>query len=204
MPETEAEWVRRLLQVDEQMERFRAQRNRDGLAAYRQRQEELEHDLTLVCQRIDELRGRILEGEALLGEMTPAAPERVACEERLLDAMVALEDLEPVEAPLRRSLEEVLQELAEASREESERLEHLDRQLQGCELSRRAFLENISSPILQVYHRAPQGKKVAAVQSGRCGHCRMTLADHSQRLLRLGQAVLCPDCQGVLIHSLAP
>lgn len=223
--------LRDLQELDGQIARFLEQRNRNGLVAYeeecqalrsrwsqtvarltelRMAMVERERQLEVVNQELalleKELQGRLAtyEESLLQSRIVPIQARKCGLEDELLEAMLAIEELQPQELPLSVKLAEAEQELSEALEDEKTRILALDQRLEDCRQRRQALLASLSSEIARAYEAALErdGTGLDAVKNGRCNRCRMQLPDQQQRQLRLSQPVICSTCQVVLIHTL--
>ena len=198
---SDAERLLRLRSLDEQLVRWREQRNRDGLEAYSNRRERSalawQHWQTAVSAAQTTLENGQKELDSAAGSA------RDAIQDRLLEAMISLEELEPQGARLKESLQEAEADLAEAVPEEQERVEALDLRLRAGEQERQQLLDALPRELSSGYEagRRRTGIGITGVANGRCLACRVQLTDHDQRRLRLGEALLCQTCQAVLVKE---
>jgi predicted nucleic acid-binding Zn-ribbon protein len=171
-----------LHQLDEHRARWKEQWQRDGLSVYRQRCQRWQTSLEEMLQRQSELQTNL----------DLCTPDQ---EEAMLTIMLELDELNPQSEPLQQQLQEARQELADAEAEEQERLASLRVRLDEAEQRYLQLGQQLSAEVWAAY----QSKGLQQVKGGRCSTCRVELPDHLQRLLRQGEAPVCPTCQVALV-----
>ncbi len=221
---TQQQLLLRLQELDGQIRRLEEQRQRNGLSAYEERlsrvQQELQskaarlgnleesqaqHDLEVVEKAICALQQSIEKSSSydtalLKNQLEPKKKEKAELEDRILNEMLELEDLQPQLPGLRESLAEVQQELEEARPEEQERLDNLAIRLGAMALERGQLTAALPPEILNAYTKTG---RVDEIKQGRC-RCRLEVPDHFQRQIRAGHAWVCNTCGSLIIQNLKP
>lgn len=221
---TQQQVLLRLLDLDGQIGRLEEQRQRNGLSAYEERRQRIQQELEVCTLRLRTLEALLAQNElpelekaisaletsieksssydtALLkNQLPPLVAKKAEMEDRLLHAMVELEELEPQLPGLREGLAEVQQELEEARPEEQERLGNLSMRLGAMALERGELTAQLPPEILGTYTKTG---RVDEIKQGRC-RCRLEVPDHFQRQIRAGHAWVCNTCGSLIIQNLKP
>ena len=221
---TQQQLLLRLKDLDEQIARLEGQRQRNGLSAYEARLAKVSEELSGKSQRLQALKSDSTESElavmekaiaqleqsiakstsydtALLNnQLGPLREQKAVLEDRALNQMLELEELQPQLPGLRESLAEVQQELEEARPEEQERLAELGMRLDAMARERAELTASLPAEVVHAY---VQTGRVDEIKQGRC-RCRLEVPDHFQRQIRAGHAWVCNTWGSRIIQYLNP
>jgi hypothetical protein len=173
----------------------------------------LELDVQQLEEKISKLKGQLYEVKSneayrtLQHEIEIAEKEKGAAEDRELEAMIAVEDLEKAardaEAALKQVVERVAAELSRLDQEEGAR------EKEGAELTvrRTALRETIGEEHLTIYDRvsrAHQGIGLAEAQDEICQVCRIHIRPQIYAEVKRSDEIhYCESCHRILYY-LAP
>jgi predicted nucleic acid-binding Zn-ribbon protein len=125
-------------------------------------------------------------------------------EDRLLEAMVDLEEIEATYQAAKLQLETTKTEVAADHEDLNQERSSLLKQLERLETEREAAASNVTEADQQLYQktRGKTGRKpIAVMKDGSCGVCGMAIPGSKQQSVRGGEeTVRCPQC-GRLLYA---
>ena len=180
------------------------------IAEMRSASRPVESEVQQLDEKIKAVEGRLYGGAVTNARELAAQDEereflqsqRRAEEDRLLELMVEMEDVQSAIDATRARLSEVETQRAEERPGLLESEESLKTELEGLGESRSEIMPQIPSSVVSVYESlrgSRNGHAVAKVERGMCQGCRITLPTIELQRARTSQGtVQCNSCQRIL------
>jgi predicted nucleic acid-binding Zn-ribbon protein len=125
-------------------------------------------------------------------------------EDRLLEAMVELEEVEETYQVAKEDLERIQAEVAANHEDLNQERQQILREIERLETEREAAASNVNEADRELYQKTREktGRKpIAVMQDGSCGVCGMAIPGSNQQSVRGGEeTVRCPQC-GRLLYA---
>ena len=210
-----AQLPRRVAAIEAQLADTRAQveKAKAAIAAAQKDRKKLESEIQDHQQKISKYRDQSLavktneQYKALLQEITFAEQAIRACEDRILDGMLAIETQEKnqkaAEAELKQETAEIEKEKAEARA----RTEQDQKQLAEWSARRSALRAEITADVVAYYDRVLKLRKsgISAVgEDGKCASCNVMLRPQTFNEVRVNDRVIACDSCGRILYYVPP
>jgi len=206
---------RRVAAIESQLAdtRARAEKAKAAIAATQKERKKFETEIQDHQQKISKYRDQSLavktneQYKALLQEITFAEQAVRACEDRILDGMLAIETQE---MNLMAAVGELKQETAEIEKEKAEaraRTEQDQKQLAEWSARRNALRAEITADVVTYYDRVVKLRKsgISAVrEDGKCGACNVMLRPQTFNEVRANDRVIACDSCGRILYYVPP
>ena len=125
-------------------------------------------------------------------------------EDRLLEAMVKLEDVEETYEAAKENLEAIKAEVAANHEDLKQEREQVLREIERLQMEREAAESGVTEEDQRLYQKTREktGRKpIAVLQDGSCGVCGMAIPGSNQQAVRGGEETIrCPQC-GRLLYA---
>jgi predicted nucleic acid-binding Zn-ribbon protein len=210
--------VARMRQIDEQMKdsaelaaaRTRFDEESARLASEQANLKRLSHDTDETSTRMRSLEKKMYDGSVKnpkeLGQMqeevTHLKASLKSLEERSLESMLAVEEIEEAKAEAEQALEAVTTEQQRFHTGLMEEKDTLLSQAKVLQVKRQRAITELPWADLQLYERLRRSKgglAVVAVRGGLCGGCHIAVTAAVLRHARAGtELVTCPTCGRIL------
>jgi len=206
---------RRVTAIESQLADTRAQveKAKATIAATQKDRKKLETEIQDHQQKISKYRDQSLavktneQYKALLQEITFAEQAIRACEDKILDGMLAVETQEKnqkaAEAELKQETAEIEKEKAEARA----RTEQDQKQLAEWSARRSALRAEITADVVTYYDRVLKLRKsgISAVrEDGKCASCNVMLRPQTFNEVRANDRVIACDSCGRILYYVPP
>jgi uncharacterized protein len=206
---------RRVAAIESKLAETRAQveRAKTAIAATQKDRKKLESEIQDHQQKISKYRDQSLsvktneQYKALLQEITFAEHAIRACEDKILDGMLAVETQEKT---LKAAEIELKQETAEIEKEKAEaraRTEEDQKQSGDWQTQRSRLRSEISSDVVPYYDRVVKLRKsgISEVRDGKCAACNVMLRPQTFNEVRANDRVIaCDSCGRILYYAPPP
>jgi len=206
---------RRVAAIEAQLADTRAQveKARAAIAATQKDRKKLETEIQDHQQKISKYRDQSLavktneQYKALLQEITFAEQAIRACEDKILDGMLAIETQEKNQKAAEAELK---QETAEIEKEKSEaraRTEEDQKQLAEWAARRNLLRSEISADVVPYYDRVLNLRKSGLAEvreGGKCGACNVMLRPQTFNEVRANDRVIACDSCGRILYYVPP
>jgi len=193
--------------------RARIEKAKVAIAATQKDRKKLDTEIQDQQQKISKYRDQSLgvktneQYKALLQEITFAEQAIRACEDKILDGMLAIET---GEKNLKAAEAELKQETAEIEKEKSEaraRTEADQKQLAEWAARRNLLRSEISADVVPYYDRVLNLRKSGLAEvreSGKCGACNVMLRPQTFNDVRANDRVIVCDSCGRILYYVPP
>jgi predicted nucleic acid-binding Zn-ribbon protein len=193
--------------------RARIEKAKAAIAAAQKDRKKLETEIQDHQQKVSKYRDQSLgvktneQYKALLQEITFAEQAIRACEDKILDGMLAIETQEK---NLKAGEAELKQETAEIEKEKSEaraRTEEDQKQLAEWSARRNILRAEISADVVPYYDRVVKLRKsgIAEVrEDSKCGACNVMLRPQTFNEVRANDRVIACDSCGRILYYVPP
>ena len=206
---------RKVATIESQLADTRAQveKAKAAIAATQKDRKKFESEIQDHQQKISKYRDQSLavktneQYKALLQEITFAEQAIRACEDKILDGMLAIEtqekNLKAAEAELKQETEAIEKEKAEAR----DRTEQDQQQLAEWSARRSALRSEITADVVAYYDRVVKLRKsgISAVrEDGKCIACNVMLRPQTFNEVRANDRVIACDSCGRILYYVPP
>lgn len=175
------------------------------------RQRDLELEIAGLADKASHAEQRLYSGvlrnpkemDDLQKEIAALRRRQKQLEDELLEAMIAREEAESVQAQAQKRLDEIQARWEAQQANLLREREALQGRLAEIEQARAALLPQIEPGDLAVYQPLRQrkgGVAVAQVLDGACSACGITLSPGVEWQLRQGKLVCCSNCERILVR----
>lgn len=142
--------------------------------------------------------------QAVRSELATARRNLDQAEEKALDSMQDVEDLEERVAAIEEELEEAESTYRDRSEKVEARRRELEEEIHQRRQRRESRVGEIDDEILELYERVRKGRTqevLAPLDGGHCGHCYTMIPPQRQNEIRSsGKLYRCEEC-GVILHA---
>ena len=205
---------RRVAAIESKLAETRAQveKAKAAIVAIQKDRKKLETEIQDHQQKISKYRDQSLsvktneQYKALLQEITFAEQAIRACEDKILDGMLAIETQEKSQ---RAAEAELKQETAEIEQEKTQaraRTEEDQKQLAEWTTRRNGLRSEISPDVVPYYDRVVRLRKtgISEVRDGKCAACNVMLRPQTYNEVRLNDRVIACDSCGRILYYVPP
>jgi predicted nucleic acid-binding Zn-ribbon protein len=206
---------RRVAAIESKLAETRSQveKAKNAIAATQKERKKLEFEIQDQQQKISKYRDQSLsvktndQYRALLQEITFAEQAIRACEDKILDGMLAIESLEKeliaAEAELKEETAEIEREKADARA----RTDEDQKELAKWTVERSRLRAEISHDVLPYYDRVLKLRKSGISQvrdDGKCVACNVMLRPQTFNEVRVNDRIITCDSCGRILHYVPP
>jgi predicted nucleic acid-binding Zn-ribbon protein len=183
----------------------------EALRPLETRAADLSLELQAVADQAAQLTTRLYDGEVsnpkelqdIQNKITELKRRHASVEDRLLETMISIEDLQASLAEASSRLSEVQAARAAERQALSEELRRLKQDLKTSKAERQELARQVNPETLKLYdtlRASKQGRAVAVLEDSSCSICRVGQTSNIVQQVRQGQElILCSSCGRILV-----
>ena len=205
---------RRVVAIESKLADTRAQveKAKAAIAAIQKERKKLETEIQDHQQKISKYRDQSLavktneQYKALLQEITFAEQAIRACEDKILEGMLAVEAQEKSQKAAEAELKQEIAEIEKEKTEAHARTEVDQKQLAEWAARRERLRSEIASDVVPYYDRVVKLRKsgISEVRDGKCAACNVMLRPQTHNEVRANDRIIVCDSCGRILYYVPP